>query len=41
MIQLLKLINSVYNFNNNGSETEKIDIKITYWGGKACWLVIT
>ena len=30
MIQFLKLINSVYNFNNNGSETEKIDIKITY-----------
>ena len=40
LIALLKLTNSVYNFKNNGSETEKNDIKTTYWGGKAGWQVI-
>ena len=31
------LTNSVYNFSNNDSETEKNGIKITNWEGKACW----
>ena len=35
LIKLLNLTNSVYNFNNNGNETEKSDIKFTYWVGKA------
>ena len=35
LIKLLDLTNSVYNFNNNGNETEKSDIKFTYWVGKA------
>ena len=39
--KLLNLPNSVYNFNSNGNETEKSGIKTTYWGGKACWQVIT
>ena len=37
LFKLLKLTHSVYNFNNNGSETGKSGIKTTYWGGKACW----
>ena len=41
LIKLLNLTNSVYNVNNNGSETEKSGIKTTYWGGQACWQVIT
>ena len=41
VIKFLNLTNSVYNFNNNGSETEKSGIKTTYWEGKACWQVIT
>ena len=41
LIKLLKLTNSVYNFNNNGRETEDNGIKTTYCGGKACWQVIT
>ena len=38
---LTKLLNLVYNFNNNGIETEKYGIKTTYWEGTACWHVIT
>ena len=34
LIKLLNLTNSVYNFSNNDSETEKSDIKTTYWGGE-------
>ena len=41
LIALLNLTNSVYNFKNNGSETEKSDFKTTYWVGKAGWQVIT
>ena len=41
LIKLLNFTNSVYNFNNNGSETKKSGIKTTYWGGKGCWQVIT
>ena len=33
LIKLLKLTNSVYNFNNNGSETEKIGIKTSMLAG--------
>ena len=40
LINLLNLTNSVSNFNNIGSETEKSGIKSTYRGGKACWQVI-
>ena len=40
LIKLLNLTNSVHKFNNNGSETEKSDIKTTYRVGKACWQVI-
>ena len=39
LIKLLNLTNSVHNFNNNGSETEKSDIKTTYRVSKACWQV--
>ena len=39
-IKLLNYTNSVYNFNNNGSEIEKSALKTTYCGGKACWQVI-
>ena len=35
-IKLLQLTDSVYNFSNNDSETEKSDFKTTYWGCKAC-----
>ena len=40
LIKLLNLTNSVYNFNNNGSETGKNAMKTAYWRGKACWQVI-
>ena len=36
LIKLLNLTNSVYNLNNNGSETEKSGIKSTLWNSKAC-----
>ena len=36
LMKLLNFINNVYNFNNNGSETEKSTIKTTNWGAKAC-----
>ena len=41
LIKLLNLNSSVYRFNNNGTETEKSDIKRTFWGGNVCWQVIT
>ena len=39
--KLFNLSNIEYKFNNNGSETEKSEINSTYWGGKACWQVIS
>ena len=30
----------MYNFNNDGSETEKSGIKAIYCRGKACWQMI-
>ena len=35
-IKILNLSNGLYNFKNNGSETEKSGIKTTYWVGKTC-----
>ena len=40
-MKLLNLANSVYNFNNNGIETEKSDTKTSYWGGKVSRQVVT